>query len=274
MDITKNTRIEIRPISNKNGIRKFSENLEYFSQSHIIAPFVDPVTMKYKTGLTKKDSKHLKNHNFPYDISDNYIKGEAHEFWESSLIKIELKNNPIFLFPGKSLLDFVKYKYLLVNSYIYNSEEEMQTGSKPEATHYIYDESESIQNKANKLERKNQLIAEVRELSPTMKRDIILVILNEDTENKNEDYLTVRFEDIVKNKDLSVQLESILSKDAEEVRVRSDIKKAIQKNVLRRTKKGISFFDTTIGYSEDDVKKYLMDSENQELYLNIKEKIQ
>jgi hypothetical protein len=43
------------------------------------------------------------------------------------------------LYPGKNQIDFVKYKFLLVNNYIYKSEDEMRTGSKPEATHYIYD---------------------------------------------------------------------------------------------------------------------------------------
>ena len=150
MSVSENLKIEIRPIPNRDGIKGFSENLEYFSQAHIIAPFVNPVTLKYETGLSEEDVKYLGDNNFPYDISDNYVKGKAHPFWESLAIKMELKNSPIFLFPGKNLIDFVKYKYLLVNSYIYKSEEEMLTGSKPEATHYIYNESEAISLKAEK----------------------------------------------------------------------------------------------------------------------------
>ena len=271
--VSENLKIEIRPIPNRNGIKGFSENLEYFSQAHIIAPFVNPVSMKYETGLSKEDVDHLVESNFPYDISDTYIKGKAHEFWESSNVKVELKNSPMFLFPGKNLLDFIKYKYLLANSYIYKSEEEMLSGIKPEATHYIYDEAEAVGIKAGKLEKKNDLVTKVGKLNLKRKRDIILIILNENTENKNEDYLTVRFEDIFNSKEQALQLEQLLSKSTEDVNIEAEIKHAIQKNVLKRTKQGIFFYETNLGFTEEDVKATLLDSKNQELYLNLKTKI-
>lgn len=273
MSVSENLKIEIRPIPNRNGIKSFSEDLEYFSQAHIIAPFVNPVSRKYETGLSKEDIEFLKDENFPYDISENYVKGVPHSFWESATIKMELKNSPIFLFPGESLIDFVKYKYLLVNSYIYKSEEEMLSGTKPEATHYIYNETEAMSLKAGKLERKNSLISKIGKLSLKRKRDIILILLNENTENKDEDYLTVRFDDILNNKDFVSSLEELLSKKVEEVSLEAEIKSAIQKNVLRRTKQGIFFFETNLGFTEDDVKVELLKPENQELYLNIKSKI-
>lgn len=273
MSVNENLKIEIRPIPNRNGIKEFSENLEYFSQAHIIAPFVNPVSRKYETGLSKEDVEYLKKNNFPYEISDDYIKDRPHPFWESSALKTELTNSPVFLYPGKSLIDFVKYKYLLVNNYIYQSEEEMLSGTKPEATHYIYNETEAISLKAGKLEKKNSLIAKVRKLSLKRKRDIILILLNENTENKDEDYLTVRFDDILSNKDYSEQLETLLDKNVDEVALSAEIKTAIQKNVLKRTKQGIFFFETNLGFSEEDVREHLEKPENQELYLNIKSKI-
>ncbi len=50
--ISKELKIEIRPIPNRNNIKQFSENLEYFSQSNTISAFVNPVSLKYETGLT------------------------------------------------------------------------------------------------------------------------------------------------------------------------------------------------------------------------------
>lgn len=272
--LPENLKIEIRPIENRGNIRSFSDNLEHFSQAHIIAPFVNPETHKYETGLTKKDVEFLKKRNFPYDLSDTYIRDTPHEFWESSTIKVELKTSPVFLYPGKNLIDFVKYKYLMKSNYIYKSEEEMLQGGKPQATHFIYDESEAISLQATKLTQKNDLISKVRELSPKRKRDIIMIILNESTENKNEDYLTVRFEDIISNKELSLQLTELLSIDDKDITLKAEIKTALQKNVLRRTKKGIFYFETNLGFSEEDVQKELSKDENQELYLTIKTKIQ
>ena len=267
-------KIEIRPIPGRNGIKSFSENLEYFSQAHILAPFVNPVTLKYTTGLTEEDKNHLIEGDFPYNINETYKKGVAHEFWESRIVKVELSNSPIFLYPGKNQIDFIKYKYLLVNNYIYNSEDEMRSGSKPEATHYIYNEGAANKIKATKLEKRNTLIKKVTDLSLARKRQIIMIILNENTDNKDEDYLTVRFEDIFNKKELSLELQMLLKQNTEEVTLSADIKSAIQKNVLKRTKQGIFYFETNLGFSEDEVRKTLMDSDNQEVLLNIKSKIQ
>ena len=85
---------------------------------------------------------------------------------------------------------------------------------------------------------------------------------------------TVRFEDIFNNKSMSNQLEELLSHSAEDITLSAEIKTAIQKNVLKRTRQGIFFFETNLGFSEDDVKTQLSKKENQELYLNIKSKIQ
>jgi len=272
--VDKDLKIEIRPIPGRNGIKSFSENLEYFSQAHILAPFVNPVTLKYVTGLTEEDKKYLEKGNFPYNIEDTYRKGVPHEFWESQIVKVELRNSPIFLYPGKNQIDFIKYKYLLVNNYIYNSEEQLKTGSKPEATHYIYNESTANKLKASKLEKRNSLIKRIADLSLTRKRQIVLIILNENTDNKDEDYLTVRFEDIIKNKELSLELEMLLDKESDEITLSADIKSAIQKNVLKRTKKGIFYFETNLGFTEEDVRKTLGSPDNQEILLNIKSKIQ
>lgn len=274
MDIKENLKIEIRPIPNRNGIRKFSEDLEYFSQNHIIAPLVDPSTYKYVTGLSEGDIKWLKEERkVPYNLDDNWIQGVPHEFWESNKVKTELRNRPMFLYPGKNPMDFIKYKYLLKHKYIYKSEAEMKNGGKPEATHYIYNEEEHISNKAVKLTKKNKLINEVSKLSPARKRNIILIILNEQTDNKDEDYLTVRLNDIIENEENSYLLTQLLEEHEDVVVTKADVRKAIQSNVLRRTTQGIFFFETNLGYSEEDVVKELLKEESQELYLNIKSKI-
>jgi hypothetical protein len=271
--VDKDLKIEIRPIPGRNGIKSFSENLEYFSQAHILAPFVNPVTLKYTTGLSKEDVEYLTEGGFPYDIVDTYKKGVAHDFWESQIVKVELSNSPIFLYPGKNQIDFIKYKYLLVNNYIYKSEDEMNSGSKPEATHYIYNESAANKIKATKLQKRDSLIKKVSNLSLTRKRQIILILLNENTDNKDEDYLTVRFEDIFNKKELSLELSMLLDQDNQEIALSADIKSAIQKNVLKRTKNGIFYFETNLGFNEEDVRKTLSSPDNQEVLLSIKSKI-
>lgn len=272
--LSEDLKIEIRPIPGRNGIKAFSDNLEYFSQAHIIAPFVNPSTLKYDSGLSKEDKEYLKENNFPYDTDENYTQGVAHPFWESHLVKTELRNTPMFLFPGKSLLDFVKWKYLLVNNYIYKSEKEMLTGSKTEATHYIYNEGEENKIKATAVEKRNKLARAVSEMSLARKREVILILLNENTDNKDDNYLTVRFEDILKNKETVYQLENLLAGSEEAISIKAEVKSAIHKNVLRRTSKGIFYFESNLGLSEEDVIEFLSDPSNQDILINIKSKIQ
>jgi len=272
--VNKDLKIEIRPIPGRNGIKQFSENLEYFSQAHIIAPFVNPVSLKYETGLNEEDKEYLEKQNCPYDLTDNYVRGVSHPFWESQLVKVELINSPVFLHPGKSIIDFIKWRYLLVNNYIYKSEEEMRSGSKPEATHFIYNESEEIALKATELDRRNSLIRKIGKLSLKRKRDIILIIENETTENKDDNYLTVKFNEVMKDKAKALQLEELLNNSAEDVALSAEIKSAIHKNVLRKTKKGVFYFETNLGFTEEDVKEFLNKPDNQEILLNIKSKIQ
>lgn len=263
-------KIEIRPIPDRDGIKGFSKNLQYFSRAHIIAPFVNPVTRKFVTGLTEEDKEYLKKEGFPYNIDDTYHQDVAHEFWESSIIKVELTSSPVFLYPGKNLIDFVKYKYLLLNNYIYSSEEELKNGGKADATHYIFDEGTENKLKASILDKKNSLVAKVTKLSLTRKRQIIMILLNENTDNKNEDYLTVRFDDILKDKEKVFELEKLIDGESEEVALKAEIKSAIQKNILRRTKKGIFYFETNLGFGENDVVETLKSPEYQEILLKIK----
>lgn len=266
-------KIEIRPIPGRNGIKEFSENLEYFSQAHILCPFVDPATLKYVTGLSKEDVEALQEDGFPYNLDSTYRRGVAHEFWESQTVKVELVNSPIFLYPGRSPIDFVKYKYLLKSNYIYASEEEMVSGGKTEATHYIFNEGLANEIKAGKLDKRNALLKKVSDLNLTRKRQILLVLLDENMDNKDENYLTVKFEDVINDSKMRVELNLLLEENKENISIRADIKSALQKNVLKRTKQGIFYFETNLGYSEEDVKTFLADPGNQEILLTIKTKI-
>lgn len=273
--VNSETKIEIRPIPGRNGIKKFSQELEYFSRAHTLAPLVNPDSKRYATGLSEEDINYLKENNFPYDIeNDTYVKGKPHEFWESLEVKVNLENSPTFLYPGKSLLDFVKWKFLLASKYIYSSEKEMKEGIKPEATHFIYNESIELDLRATEIEKRNELLVKLSDLSTKRKKDLILIIENEDTNDKNDNYLTVKLSEILGNKEKVSKLNNLLDQDENLTSLSAEIKTAIYKNVLTRTKKGIYYFEINLGFTEKDVREFLMKDENQEIYLTIKEKIE
>lgn len=272
-EVNPNLKIEIRPIPNRKGIREFSENLEYFSQATTIAPFVNSKTLKYETGLSEEDLKYLRKQGCPYNLDNNYKVGEPHEFWESPLVKVELLNTPIFLYPGKSILDFIKWKYLLVNNYIYKSETEMHSGSKPQATHYIYDESEEVEIRANKLERRMKLIKGIDNMSLDKKRKVLLLIEGDDTSTKSENYLSVMFDNVLNDKAKSAELENYLTEDSKVIDTKALIITGVYKNIIIKKKTGYFYFETNLGFELDDVVEFLNKTENQELLINLKNKI-
>lgn len=279
MSVDNNLKIEIRPVPNTKGIKQFSENLEYFSQPKTIPPLVDPDTRRYATGLTEEDIKYLEDEGFPYNFKDDrFVPRQAHEFWESPLVKAELPNSPTFLYPGKNPIDFIKWKYLSVSAYVYSSAEQMKEGSKPEATHYIYNEEKENELKASEIEKKDQLISKVSKLSLERKKQLILIILNEVVDNKPASYITVKMEEIVsdtsKKENKKELLEALLEDSKEDVALLADVKTAISKGVLTRNKKGIFYFENNLGLFEKDVVKFLKDSENSEILINIKSKIE
>jgi hypothetical protein len=268
----KDIKIEIRPIPNKKDIREYSEMLEHVSAKHILAPYLEGGSNNFATGLKKEDIEYLKKAGCPYDLNPLYEE-EKPSFWLSEIVKVQLLPSPIFLFPYRSVLDYIKWKYLLVSNYIYTSEEEIATGTKPEATHYIYDAKETVKLKAKEIEDKNSLIMQISKLSLERKRTFVLLLLNENTENFNEDELVCRFDDILANKDLKAQLIELLNADDATVSLKAIVKIALNKQVLKRTREGIFWFETKIGFREDNAIEFLSKPENQDILLGIKEKI-
>lgn len=266
-------RVELRPIPNKQNIRQFSPNIEFYGGRKTIGCFVNAKTHKYNTNLDEADLEYLKEQGFPFDVNDNYIPGKPHSFWDSTTSKITLEPSVVILRPKLNPVDFVKFRYLQLSKYVYTSEAEMLEGSKPEATHYIYNEDEEIKVKASNIEQKNKLVKEVSSLSPQRQREIILIILNENTDNKDADYLAVKMDDIMRDKRYSEDLRNLLEYNKEEITLRALVRKAIQSNVLRRTKQGIYFFESNLGFDEEKVREFLSEDANQEVLISIQDKL-
>lgn len=271
--VNENLKIEIRPIPGRDKIRSYSENLEFYRQVNTIRPFVNPITNKYDTGLTEDDKKYLKDRGFPYDLNDYRKKDGEDSFWKSKEIVVDLPNSPMFLLPGKYELDFIKWKYLLVSKYIYLSEEELLSGCKPQATHYIYNEVEEEAIKASRLDRKNILVERIRALSPDTKRKFLLILENENAENKSENYLTVKFDELLSRSSNFSGLEELLNVDGRDLALMSNIKLALRKNILRDTSQGVFYQRTKLGYGEEEVLKFLKAPANQQLILEIESKL-
>ena len=266
----KDLKIEIRPIPNRGGIRKFSEELEYFSERHTIIPYVNK-SRKYVTGLNEADIKYLKSVGVKYDLDDNYITDTPHPLWDSQEIKVDLLNTPTFLYPYRSPLDYIKWKFISVSEYVYSSESEMEEGGKPQATHYIFNEEIEDEIKAKKLLKNYNLIQTFLSFKENEKRSFLTMVFNEDFSDKSSDSLISKYEEAINDKpDLVLKY---INNSPGELSDKAFILKAIAKGIIRKNKKGLKYFDVDLGFTVEDAYNTLNTPDNVELFNNIKEKL-
>lgn len=263
-----NLKIEIRPIPGRDKIREFSENLEYFSQTHTVIPYINRQTRQYETGLTQKDIEYLQSVGFNEDLSmGRRIGGEPHPLWDSPDVKVDLLNSPIFLYPYRYPLDYIKWKFLLQSEFVYGSESEMESGTKPQATHYIYDESEEVLAKATQLERQNRLRKYFLDLTVSQKRKVLYLTTGEYMENKTEDYMLVKLEEVLKGSSKLALLESFSNMSSESIDTRVYVSRAILTGVIAKKTNGLYFHTVNLGFKEAQAVEFFESPENQDMLI-------
>ena len=270
-------RIEIRPIAKKRWHEKTGK--EDFARPIKLSALVDPNTMKYSTGLdyvnknyTDPDtlekvteaeyySKLLKQ-----DLSNTFVPGVPHIFWDSPMATIKLENNTMFLFTEKPL-DFIKYKICKASKYVANSLKEYEEGIFPEASHILYDEAEEVEAKASKIELKKKTIIACSNLSKDKKIQLVLIIAGKNLKGKSDDFVEVELDKIIEKETSEVL--RLLDKPKEDLFIHAMILEAIQKSVLKKQGHKIVYFDSVLGSDMSDVVEYFKSEENQDLKLRI-----
>lgn len=272
--ISEDLKIEIRPIPPKKEVLAFSSTIGPFAQPKTVGPSINLQTRKFVTGLTPEDLTRIAESGLAYDLSNNFKEGEPHPFWDSTTARIDLLSTPQFLWPGKNLLHLIQWRYLSNHTQIYKSEQEMLEGGKNSATHYMYDEGEENSIKSTAIERHNRLIQKYSSLSLKRKRDVVLIIYGENTDTKDETYLTVKLHEISNSKEHAPDLERLLDASAAEIDVTALIKRAIRRNIIKKMPNGYYYFDTPLGLSESEIKTFLKAPENNHVYVNIIAKLE
>lgn len=268
--------IEVRPIEKKKWHDK--KGIESFTRPQKIQVLVDTETMRYATGLTEEDLKHLKKLGVTYDLSDTFNTEEAHPFWDNPMGAFKLENNTMF-FDADKPLEYIKIKNMKASKYVANTLKEYDEGYYPEATHYIHDEVEQNEILATEVERKNKAIIEASKMSVDRKLEIILAISGKNLKGQSNAFIEVELDKILnvkKTQDKVSGAEEFLrytSMNKSDLSVYALVLEALQKNVLRKDGHKILFMDSVIGTDETDVAKYLNIDENQDLKISIMAKI-
>lgn len=261
--------IEVRPIEVKKWHGK--KGAESFTRPKKIQALIDSNTMKYATGLSDKDIEALKAKGVSYDLTDNVLEENTpHPFWDSNLAVVKLENNTMFFDKDKPL-DFIKISIMKASKFVANSVSDYEKGIFPDATHVLFDEQEQAESKASKVEIKNQAIIEASKLSKDRKIQLILVLGGKNLRNQSDQFITVALDDVI-NKDAEGFMRYI-KKDKKQVADLALATEALQKHIFRRDGHKILYMDSVLGNTLEDVADYLGNDENQDLKINIMQKI-
>jgi len=268
--------VEVRPIERKKWHDKTGQ--ESFTRPQTVQVLVDAETMRYATGLSSQDIEMLKSKGITYDLGDTFNTEEPHPFWDSSMGYFKLENNTMF-FDADKPLEYIKIKNMKASKYVANSLKEFEEGLYPEATHYIHDESEYVEQMATEVELKNKAILTAAKLPLDKKIEIILAIEGKNLKGQSPSFVEVELDKILSRKKTQEKESGpsefirYTSMDKKDLSNYALVLESIQKNVLRKEGHRILFMDSVLGTDEIEVAQYIAKDENQDLKLSILAKI-
>ena len=259
--------VEVKPLPRKRWHKK--EGKESFQQPVKIEVLYDPNTGKYATGLSEEESEML-GKKLGLDLSDVFIPEQAHPYWSTKAAMVTLKNETQF-FDSSKPLDLIKIKNLKAHKLVANSQKEWEEGLWPDATHVIFDETEDINMKANKVQTKQKCYAILAKLSTDEKINIIAIVLEESVRGRSENFITSRIDEVVEEH--PEEFMKWATMDAKEVHTRASILEGIARNFLTKEGQSIYYMSERLGFDIDDTIQWFGNPDNQKLKVAILEKL-
>lgn len=250
-------RIEVKPIETKKWHGK--KGKEAFFEPKVSQVLYDPITGKYRTGLTKEEAEKW-GKELGIDLSDNFNPEEEHPFWSSKRAQIKLENKTM-VFNTTNTLDAVKVKTLKVCHLVANSIKELEEGRWPDATHVIYDESDEVEVKANSMQKTKKAIQLLSKLTADQQVGIIMILEGKNLKGRSANFLDAAMGKIIEEKvDEFIRYAEM---DSKEVYAISTVHEALHNNILTKDLGAVYYMSEKIGLSFDDAVKWFMDPNNQ-----------
>ena len=263
------TKVIIKPLPIKRWHGK--EGKEDFRRPVKIRALVDPKTGRYATGLTEKDIKMLQEkYGIDWDLSDIYDFDNPHPFWDTKKATLVLDNQTIIL-DTNNPIDFIKWKLARASKFVANSIDEWEEGLYPDATHYIYDETEEIRKKSKRVEVKKRAIMKWVKLSRERKVKVVTILLKKSAKDFSDEKLEVEFfEALDKN---AANVLDILNLSVADLNSLSLVVEAVANNIIRKNKGKYYYGDIFLGTKYNDIVEFLKDEDNQEIKIDILSKL-
>lgn len=259
--------IEVRPIPKKTWHGK--TGAESFTQPFVIEVLYDPQTGAYATGLTPEEkAKYEKLTGF--DLSDKFSASEPHPFWSTQAARIKLPNQTV-IFNDEKPMDFIKIKNLKASKFVANSLKDYEEGKYPDALFIIHDESEEIEVKATKIQRKNKCIAIAAKMSLDEQIDVIQIVSNKSLKGRSQNFVSVALDAVIE--DNPNEFIRLCKMEKAEVHIRATILEAIYRNILVKESGAIYYMGERLANDYEESVQWFLDPQNAKMKVTILEKM-
>lgn len=254
-------KVEIRQIEKErfHGVK----GKDSITRTKKYSPTVNPRTMKYETGLEKKDIEWLNSPDrMPHvDFSNNYTRDIPHPYWSDFNSALVLEANTMIL-DMDNPRDFIQVKLAKVDKHVANSKEEYNEGLWPEATHIIYDESEEIEVRASLVATKLEVNNKLAKMSLENKMAVLTLATKKSYKNNSENFYVAELDKEVN--DNPEKMLQIVKYTKEDLNLRSLVVEGLFKNRLFTEGHKIKYQEYVLGSDVESVVAYLKDPENNE----------
>ena len=166
--------------------------------------------------------------------------------------------------------DYVRWKNMKASRFVANSLEDYNKGFYPDATHYIHNEEEEMEEKAKRTEVRNQAYKEIFKMTKARKLDLVLVLMQKDMSEQTDDFLTVAVSELAEKK--SQEVLEFSQRDKEDSGLHAKIISLNLKNHIIQKEGKYMFGDIFLGITIPQVIEFLKNERNQEIKIALFEK--
>lgn len=232
-------------------------------------PVVVQATIKngrYQVDISESRLKELEEKT-GYNLSLIANQSVAHPFWDDTVARVKLENHTEIFDTADPLVE-IKMGILRGHPVCANSLEEYAADKWPEAEFVIFDRQAEVEVKSQKASKVFEAGERVRNMTPDMKKSLILIITGEDVSEQTDNYLDGTLLGIIEQ-----QLDTFLKfaeMEITELTDRAIIVKALDNDILIETDGRIYFQDVELGFGQNGALEFLRDKANYKLRDSIK----
>lgn len=207
-----------------------------------------------------------------FKLDKQFLKTTPHPFWDSQAGTVKLENGTN-IFNLNNPRDYVLVKMMKANSLVANSLTAYNSGAYPEAEFYIVDKDMEVSVKMKKLELHKRAMKILFGMTKTNKIEILTILNKACYDDLSDDAIEVEINEIIQNRTKAF-LDLMENNTKDVIYYKSLLAKAILLGICKKIGQVTSYYDKTIGYTDEKSIEFLMDKTNQDIMLQIKSKVE